>query len=33
MRSVDDKTINSYVAMRNSGSYDAAWFYRYFRTG
>ncbi len=30
MRSVDDKTRDSYVAMRNSGNYDAAWFYRYF---
>jgi hypothetical protein len=30
MRSVDDKTRDSYVAMRNSGNYDAVWFYRYF---
>ena len=30
MRTVDDKTRDSYIEMRNSGNYDAAWFYKYF---
>jgi hypothetical protein len=30
MRTVDDKTRDSYIEMRNSGNYDAVWFYRYF---
>lgn len=30
MRTVDDKTRDSYIEMRNNGNYDAAWFYRYF---